>query len=182
MRRLELEAPGVLEDSIVRDEWDAEAERGRGDPAISVLLALAERVTDPHAIGAQTRVGATSSSSEVDHLDHGNLGSSFLNSGDVCVVVGAHYRLTEGPHAILYVRRGQPAARSPSPSEPGDLHGDGDQRDVISGRSPLGTGALRHWMPSTIAAAGSGRRAKAAPRRSSPKNCAPWRASVTPSV
>ena len=57
MCRLKLELRGVLENAIVRDERDAEAERGGGDPAIGIVLPLAERVTNLHAVGAEARVG-----------------------------------------------------------------------------------------------------------------------------
>jgi hypothetical protein len=44
-RSLEIEARYVAEDPVVGDEWDAEAQSGRGDPAVGVVLALGESVT-----------------------------------------------------------------------------------------------------------------------------------------
>ena len=52
MRRLELEPGRALEDPVVGDERDPETERRGRDPAVGVVLALAERMTDPHAVGA----------------------------------------------------------------------------------------------------------------------------------
>jgi hypothetical protein len=49
-------------------EGNAEAERGSGDPAVGVVLALAERVTDLHAVGAEARVGVDELVAGVD--DH----------------------------------------------------------------------------------------------------------------
>ena len=68
------EAQGVLENAIVRDERDAEAERGGGDPAIGIVLPLAERVTNLHAVGAEARVGGDELVAGVDDFDSGDLG------------------------------------------------------------------------------------------------------------
>jgi hypothetical protein len=38
---------------VVGDEWDPESDRGRGDPAVRVVLALRESVADRGAVGAQ---------------------------------------------------------------------------------------------------------------------------------
>jgi hypothetical protein len=42
-----MELGGGLEDPVLRHERDAEAQRCRGDPAVGVVLALAEGVADP---------------------------------------------------------------------------------------------------------------------------------------
>src|SRR4029450_5082757 len=74
MCRLKLELRGVFENAIVRDERDAEAERGGGDPAIGIVLPLAERVTNLHAVGAEARVGGDELVAGVDNFDSGDLG------------------------------------------------------------------------------------------------------------
>ena len=51
--RFEREAGYGLEDGVVGDEWDPESDRGRGDPAVRVVLALCESVADRGAVGAQ---------------------------------------------------------------------------------------------------------------------------------
>jgi len=51
--RFECEAGYGLEDCVVGDERDPETDCGRGDPAVGVVLALRESVTDRGAIGAQ---------------------------------------------------------------------------------------------------------------------------------
>jgi hypothetical protein len=52
-RRLEQQAGDVLEDSVIRHESDAEANRRSGNPTIGVVVALMERVPDVLAIAAQ---------------------------------------------------------------------------------------------------------------------------------
>src|ERR1700677_472770 len=51
--RFACEAGYGLEDCVVGDERDPETDRGRGDPAVGVVLALRESVTDRGAVGPQ---------------------------------------------------------------------------------------------------------------------------------
>jgi hypothetical protein len=55
--RFENEAGDVAKDAVIRNQRDSEADRRRGDPSISVVLALAERVPDALAVNAQPSIG-----------------------------------------------------------------------------------------------------------------------------
>jgi len=80
---LELQARRVLEDAVVRDEGDVEAKRGGGDPAVGVMVALAEGMADVLAGDAQLGVGANQVVAGVDDL----------GAGDSCLEM-AHARAT----------------------------------------------------------------------------------------
>ncbi len=74
MCRLEAQAGRALEYAVVRYEWDSEAESGRRNPAIGVVLALGESVADPCALGAQLGVDRDELVAGVHDLDGGDLG------------------------------------------------------------------------------------------------------------
>jgi hypothetical protein len=54
--RLGLEARGAAEAPVVRDEWNLQADRGGGDPAIGRVLLPAERVARSNAVSSKPRV------------------------------------------------------------------------------------------------------------------------------
>lgn len=70
---LERETGRVLEDAVVGDERDAEAERGGGDPSVGVVLALTEAVPDALAGDAKIGVEADQVTSGVHDFGPGDL-------------------------------------------------------------------------------------------------------------
>ena len=75
MCRLKLKLRVFSKTRSCETERDAEAERGGGDPAIGIVLPLAERVTNLHAVGSGgARVGGDELVAGVDDFDSGDLG------------------------------------------------------------------------------------------------------------
>lgn len=68
------EAWGVLEDAVVRNQGDAEPQCGGGDPAVSVVLTLAEGV-------AGSLAGHTEPDVDIDQV---GAGVDDLGPGDLC--------------------------------------------------------------------------------------------------
>jgi hypothetical protein len=66
--RLEHEARHAAEDPVVGDERNAKPQRGRGNPAIGIVLSLAERVADGFAIHSQLRADLDKLRAGVDDL------------------------------------------------------------------------------------------------------------------
>ncbi len=57
-----------MEDAVVGDKRDVEAEGGGRDRAVGVVLALAEGMADAFAVDAKTRIGAHEIGAGVDGL------------------------------------------------------------------------------------------------------------------
>ena len=68
-KRLELEAGRAPKDSVVRDKWNPQPDRGGGDPAVGGVLLLAERVAGGYAVSAKLRVDRHKLRSAVNDLD-----------------------------------------------------------------------------------------------------------------
>lgn len=68
---LEDQARGVAEDAVVGDQWDAQANRGRCDPAIGVVVPLCERVSRTMAVHSQLGVDPHELWARMNDLDLG---------------------------------------------------------------------------------------------------------------
>lgn len=71
---LEDKPGGVAEDAIVGDQWDAQPNRSRCDPAVCVMVPLCECVTGPLAVCSQIGVDPHELRSRMNDLDLGELG------------------------------------------------------------------------------------------------------------
>ncbi len=72
---------GSFEDAVVRHERDAKSERRGGNPAIGVVVTLAQRVPDPFARDPQLDVGPHEITAGVDDLGASNLGIQAVQAG-----------------------------------------------------------------------------------------------------
>jgi hypothetical protein len=71
----------VAEDLVVEDEWHAESDRGRGDPAVRGVGALGERVAARFAVGAELGLHEDEFGSCVDDLRSLHLGFESQHAG-----------------------------------------------------------------------------------------------------
>ena len=78
---LKAEAGYASEDAVVGDEWQAEAHRRGGDPAIGVVLTLSQSVARVGACGSEPGVGEDEFGSRVDDLDAPELGLELEHAG-----------------------------------------------------------------------------------------------------
>lgn len=72
--RFKQEPGGVVEDAVVGDQRDVEAEGSGCDPAIGVVLALAEGMADAFAVDAKAGIGEHEVGAGVDGLGHRDAG------------------------------------------------------------------------------------------------------------
>lgn len=79
--RLEHKPGDVAEDAVVGDQRDTKAYRGRRDPAVGVVLTLAEGVADPLALGSEPRISEHQLWPRVDRLGRGDAGFELARPG-----------------------------------------------------------------------------------------------------
>lgn len=81
LRLTRAQARGRCEDAVIGDQRDTKPYRGCRDPAVGVVLTLAEGVADALALGPEARIGEHQLGPRVDRLGRGGAGFELSRPG-----------------------------------------------------------------------------------------------------